>query len=405
MGPLVPGSSRIFLLFILLSAFLLSQAGGESGTISCFVIGGTGPTGNPLVACFMEDPLFTYSAEPIGSMHTLEEKRRLDRLYFPRTRGDLVDGYEMMVMVDARMGHFTTERLADLDYAFRDAGMAAFTTFGLSWESDWQPTTLYDLVPISAYENYGHSLYRVSFNRNRPPVFTPFVELGMEEIVGESYHTMVTRQGATVWAEMVPVGLPFLVSWGPAGSDPGEFWVTSGAFDRRWWGAGGDSGWSGEGAVNPYVIDLITNLILYSVDRPLISDIQARKEARHLVSGIQSQKRLVYDLMEWADRFGADVSPIFGKLVDLEARAGEGISQYLDRDYAAAIDTMESISRGVAEIGRDAVRLKNQVMYWVFATEWLVVTSAAIIAGAVVWALMVRRRLYRDTGRTRLRVD
>jgi len=390
---------------LLLTTSLFSQAFAESELISCFVIGGTGPTGNPLVACFMEDPLFTYSAEPIGSMHTLEEKRRLDRLYFPRTRGDLVEGYDVMVMIDARMGHFTTERLADLDYAFRDAGMAAFTTFGLSWVSDWQPTTLYDLVPISAYENYGHSLYTVSFNGNLPPVFTPFVELGMEKIVGESYHTMVPRQGATVWAEMVPIGLPFLVSWGPGGEDPGEFWVTSGAFDRRWWGAGGDSGWSGEGAVNPYVFDLITNLILYSVDRPLIFDIQTRKEARHLISGIQSQKRLVFDLMEWADRFGADISPISERLVDLETRAEEGISKYLDRDYAGAIETMEAISRSVAEIGLDAVRLKDQVMFWVFVVEWLVVTSTASITGVVVWALMVRRRLYRDMGRTRLHAE
>ncbi|MBU7004214.1 MAG: hypothetical protein HXS50_01510 [Theionarchaea archaeon] len=396
--------SSIFALLLLIPASLATNATG-SEIISCFVIGGTGPTGNPLVACFMEDPLFTYSAEPIGSMHTLEEKRRQDRLYFPRTRRDLVEGYDMMVMVDARMGHFTTERLADLDYAFRDAGMAAFTTFGLSWDSDWVPTTLYDLVPISAYENYRHSLYTVSFHRNRPPVFTPFVELGMEKIVGESYHTLVARQGATIWAEMVPIGLPFLVSWGPAGSDPGEFWVTSGAFDRRWWGAGGDSGWSGEGAVNPYVIDLITNLILYSVDRPLIADIQTRKEARHLISGIQSQKRLVYDLMEWADRFGADVNSIFKRLVDLETRAEEGISQYLDRDYAAAIGTMQVISRNVAEIGQDAVQLKNQVMFWVFVTEWLIVASTASITGVIIWTLMVRRRLYRDTGRTRLRVE
>ena len=106
----------LLMLFAAPIVILNQDAAGEGSEKICFfVYGGVGPAGNPFMSALMVDPVFAYSAEPVGSMHTLEEKRRRDRLYFPRTRRDLVEGYDMMILVDARLGHLTTERLADLD--------------------------------------------------------------------------------------------------------------------------------------------------------------------------------------------------------------------------------------------------------------------------------------------------
>ena len=138
-------------------------------------------------------------------------------------------------MVDARLGHLLARQLHDLDYVFREAKMTAFTTFGLSWNSDWEPTILYDLVPISVYDRYQHRPYHVEFRRDREPMFTPFVELEVEKIMGRSFRVMVTRPGAMIWADMVPPDLPFLVSWRPGGGDPGLVWTLTGASDGEWW--------------------------------------------------------------------------------------------------------------------------------------------------------------------------
>jgi dolichyl-phosphate-mannose--protein O-mannosyl transferase len=55
-------------------------------------------------------------------------------------------------------------------------------------------------------------------------------------------------------------------------------------------------------------------------------------------------------------------------------------------------------------ITRDAVKLKDEALFWVYISEWLVVTAAAMVAGVVVWSLMVRRRMYRAVGTTRMRM-
>jgi hypothetical protein len=385
----------------LLILYLPSHALGEESppVISFFVVGGVDPATNPLTGYFMQDPQFEYTGEPVASYFTLEQKRRLDRLYYPRTRQILLDSYDMLILVDARLGHLPTSKLHDLDYAFREARMPAFTTFGLSWNSDWLPTILYDLVPVSVYENYQHRPYHLVFRRERDPVFTPFVELGMEKVMGGSYHVMATRQGSVVWADMVPMDLPFLVSWRPGGGNPGVIWTLSGAFDAAWWGAGGSWGDRGK---NPFAIDFATNLIFYSLDRPLISDIQARREARLLLSSFQIQKLLILSVMDWADGLGANVGSVLRDLSELEISVQDATEVYLVEEYGSTILKMESVGREVERITGDAVRLKNEAMFWIFVSEWLVVTSVGILAGFVVWSLMIRRRLYRAVATTRL---
>jgi hypothetical protein len=376
-----------------------ADGAGEGSIISFFVIGGVDPDTNPLTGYFIEDPAFIYSGQPIPSYLTLEEKRRLDRLYYPRTRQALLEGYDMLIMVDARIGHLPTSRLGDLDYALREAGMPAFTTFGMAWESDWVPTTLYDLVPVSTYEKYQHGPYHVFFRRERDPVFLPFVDLGLERIIGGSYHTMTPKVGALIWADMVPLGLPFLVSWKLGGEDGGLIWTLSGAFDAAWWGSGGSWGTRGS---NPYAIDLATNLIFHSLGRGTIKDIKARREARRSLSAFQAQKLLVLSMMEWADRLGADVSEAFEALRDLEAGAGVALGFYLEGDYPATISSMDEVSSGVNGITEDVVALKDRTLFWIYVSEWLTVTSVAMITSYLLWALMIRRRLYRVIESTRL---
>jgi hypothetical protein len=48
------------------------------------------------------------------------------------------------------------------------------------------------------------------------------------------------------------------------------------------------------------------------------------------------------------------------------------------------------------------MRMKDQVMVWIYVIEWATVTATFAIGVYGVWTLMVRRRLYRDVGRTRL---
>ena len=391
------------LVFLLESSPVLAT---NETRISCFMIGVVNPSYNPFSVYFDEDPLFRYSVEPVPPYLPLEDKQKLDRLYYPRTRSALIEGYDFMVFADPWIDHFTRRQIHDLDYAFREAGMCAFSSFGHSFQLVWEATILYELWPVSDYQFLHNNLYRIAFRREREPIFMPFVELGIERIKGNTYHEMVARHGSTLWAEMQPNGFPWLVSWRPGGSDAGIIWVVPGAFDPAWWGVGRwmDSKATRPGTdINPYAIDFATNLILYSLDRELIADILSRREARRLIYSFRTQKILVLSMMEWADSFGANTLALSRRLTELEMGAEDATDLYLEQDYPAATAIIQQMSYEINVLTADTIDLKDEALFWVYLSEWLVVTSVMIIAGFIVWTLMVRRSMYRTVRATRLR--
>jgi hypothetical protein len=345
----------------------------------------------------MQDPLFTYRAYPLNPDLSDGDKRKLDRVYYPRTGRMLIDDYRAMIFRDARIQHFSPRMFRDLDYAFREAGMASVTAHGPSWEHAWSISTLYELSPVDDFVIRFYNPWRVSFRREREPVFLPFAELGMEKVVGDAYGTMEAKPGATIWADMQPQNVPWLVSWRASGGSGGVQWVFADKFDQQWWGIA-----FGAREANPYGLDLCTNLLLYSIGEPLIGDIHARRESRHLFTVFQGQKLLVLSMLEWAERFGASVLPLAKMLTELEEGADIAVDSYLEQDYDAAIGFMDSVNAQVVEISAEAVRLKDEAMLWVYISEWLTVTSVALLAGFVIWNLMVKRALYAETGRTKL---
>jgi len=68
-----------------------------------------------------------------------------------------------------------------------------------------------------------------------------------------------------------------------------------------------------------------------------------------------------------------------------------------------SINLVETVSGTLTEIGNDAVRLKDQALFWVYVSEWLTVTAASMLGGVMIWTLMVRRRMYRAVEVTRIR--
>jgi hypothetical protein len=96
------------------------------------------------------------------------------------------------------------------------------------------------------------------------------------------------------------------------------------------------------------------------------------------------------------------VIPLSEMLKEVEDDAERATDLYVDRDYTTAISHIDSMEEGIIEITKEAIRLKNEAMFWIYVSEWLVVSSATIISGSALWSLMVRRKMYRETGVTRL---
>jgi len=379
----------------LIASMPSASAGDEATWISAFVMGHSNYIWhNPFRILFLRDPIFRHAIFPTQDLLTPGEKERLDRVYYPRTRDLLIRSYDLIVFHDLYGWQFTSRQVFDLDYAFREAGMTAICGLAESWDHVWQPTILADLLPVSEHKStqaFVNRPYWVKFRTERDPVFLPFVDLGIEKVFGNNYCLMTARQGATIWGDIMPAEIPWMVSWRPGGSDAGMQWIVSQTFDP-WWAEEN----------NPYALDVATNMIFYSLGWPLISDIHARREARHLFANVQTQKSLILSMMEWADTFGAKTLTLSERLTDLEDEMEGAIRDYMEQDYAATISFLESMPTTVSEIAKDAMRLKDEVLFWVYLVEWLTVTSVGIIAGVAVWSLMVRRRMYRIIETTRL---
>ena len=368
--------------------------------ISCFLIGATHPSLCPFTGYFGEDPLFRYSVEPIEADLNDPDARKLDRAYYPRTREILLQSYDMIFFNDARIGHFTAKQFHDLDYAFREGGMASYWAFGPGYGQAIAGSILSDDLPISDYQGWYHQPWHVVFYRDRDPVFLPFIDLGMERVQGAAYAWMRPRPGTVTWADMQPLDMPWLVSWRPGGTHAGLTWVCADECDAYWWTLVSSARGS-----NPYAIDLATNLVLYSLGRPLISDIAIRREARYRISTFKAQKLTVLSVLEWADMFGANILPLYRQLTDLESYANTALDSYLDQSYDDSIRVMETADSRIAGISANAMDLKDRALFWVYISEWLAVTASGLISGLVVWSLMVHRRLYRPVGSTRLATD
>ena len=123
-------------------------------------------------------------------------------------------------------------------------------------------------------------------------------------------------------------------------------------------------------------------------------DMQRYAESRDFVSR----------LIDFVENFGGDSAPLHDDLIAIDVLKAEANALYLEQDFEAVVDKMVEVWDAFSEIDRKAMRLKNRALFWIYLSEWLIVTGTLMISSYVVWSLMIRRRLYREIRTTRLAV-
>jgi hypothetical protein len=80
----------------------------------------------------------------------------------------------------------------------------------------------------------------------------------------------------------------------------------------------------------------------------------------------------------------------------------ESFDKYREYSFAEASEIMELAMSRFAALREDAMDLKDGALLWIYLTQWVAVTGTSLTTGVVIWTLMVRKRLYREVGTTRL---
>lgn len=371
----------------------------------------------PLQMWFASEPLVDYLAVPsrdlAGNLGGDEAMKRFIRLYFPRTLNEVRD-FDFILLNSPVVYLFTSEQLAWMYEAIIEGTGGLNTASVMSQDASihgaWAASVLQTAFPndapgvVAKYAGATSSIgpFRVRINRDfSEPILTPFIPLGVETFNGHDSRIIIAREGASTLAWQVgnfpPVtDVPYIAIWD---YQNGRTITTGDAFGHTFW----SSYRGGRITDNIYALDMLMNMIFYCTRRELPGDVLAFHNMRIYFVEFRTRMGLLTALMEFIDRFGANPEPIQRRAVELEELAGAARESYLAQDFEACSALMESAIGGFAEAEGEALELRRRALLWVYAIEWMVTTSALMISGSVLWALMVRRRLYRAVASTRAR--
>jgi hypothetical protein len=414
-------------LIVLVGVLISTVSGAEEDTLKVMIAGN--PTRIGIASMWLRvDPLtdpLVIPARVREGYWTQSEIQRFVRLYFPRNYEILLT-YDFMILASIEIWMLSDRQQEMLHDGVLEGigGMQTRSVMsGHGYISiPWAESMLSDAFPNDAdavvstdYVFHGLPM-RVVFNRHPgvPPVLIPYADLSgiTTSFPGYTTSLAIPKIGAVVVSYSVG---PYLYGYPGAYSDP-EFrnpgWIPHSMF----WKYGKGVTWTlqdnfGVGDVfpfwntnyNPYAPDMVLAMLIYSTGRTLPADVAQVHMLRSQFIEYDTIRGLAYSLIEFVDQFGATTDKIVEKLDSIGETVSEGKRLYRQNLYEEASELMDEALSEMDAVGREAMKLKDEAMMWVYLIQWLSVTGVSLIAGLVVWTLMVKRRLYREVAATRMR--
>jgi len=375
----------------------------NTGRIGVLCIGDTSYGESPILGWLSLDFVVQWQELPtdVGGVMSDEAAKKVTRIYTPRTLERLVQSYDVLLLLEPRMEWFSGAEMR----RFRDSVELGVSSLLTLWpdsegylslvESDLGPVYPQEFAP--SFEADDNLPYHVLVERDNPPVLTPFLTLGIEKFAGDGTRPMHPKQGSTVWAwaeKSSALGSSedeYIISW-TFGEKKAETWVVGVDVDEQWFSMG---------AGNRYGGDIILNIFYYSVGKELPPNIELIHSIRDAFFRFNVEKKLVLAVLEFVDSFGANTAGLERKLAQADDGKEEAQRLYLESEYEACYDQIKLMAEGLAKLNEEAMAMKDRALFWVYLTEWSVVSGTSVLAGFALYSLMVRRRLYREVLVTR----
>jgi len=381
-------------------ALLLIPHAFAQGKIRLLLIGDVTLGESPIQEWLKDDPAMTFEIVPCNVENIpIQDQYRAARIYTPRTEDDFSSRFDMMVMLDTNLAFFTDKQIHLFYVMVVEHGMGIFHT-----PNQHKGHPVYDLFASTDLgkvfpHDYSKDLrwpieqpYRIVVNRDPSlePVLTPFLDYGIENVVGGKYGELYARPGSTTWATMIPQNLPWQISW-EYGEKKARTWCNAEDVDDPWWNV----------INNPYGADVFLNEVLYIARRKLATDIPTVHKLRNDFKEYRTRRGIIYGILDFADKFGANPARVEKEIIAVDAIRNQAFESYTAQDFTASIEYMEKALDGLEKAAADAMRLKDRALFWIYLVEWLSVTGTSILAGSLLWMLMVRRALFKQVVTTR----
>jgi hypothetical protein len=131
-------------------------------------------------------------------------------------------------------------------------------------------------------------------------------------------------------------------------------------------------------------------------------DLELVHQIRSMFNTYHYKRNYLISTMDFADKFGANLAGVEAGLAEVGDTKKVADRQYIIQELEESLGTMEAALQEMDSLTADVITAKDRALFWIFMIEWLVVSGTSMVAGVVVWTLMVRRRLYREVKVTRL---
>jgi hypothetical protein len=157
----------------------------------------------------------------------------------------------------------------------------------------------------------------------------------------------------------------------------------------------------GEVHLREHYVDFVLNHVYFLAQVKIPEDLQLIHQLRASFYEYFDQMAMTSGLLEFIDKFGANTRPVEEMLLESEAMKEDAELLYLRDDYSGAWESMSAVMERFDRISQESVKIKDRALMWVYMTEWLAVMGTLAICGSIIWALMVKRRLYKEVSVTR----
>jgi len=318
------------------------------------------------------------------------------RNYFPRTYSRYLD-QDVIVLCDASAKAFRTDHFRWMRDGVLEGGQGMVMLGGAEsfMSGGWKDNEVADILPCEMLDlelsQSGGSIVVIDqedeFIRS-----LPMDRLGSYGFFHSANNIQPRSRASYIASLSKPFGImPLLMWW-----DIGEGRTM--AHSAGWQPAAGNTFMKWE-----YYGDYAINMMLFLAGRKLPEDIEMVYLVRRRMREVNDGLNMLISLIEMVEKLGGSGYGLNQLLVEIQEERGEAVDLYVEADLDGGLAALASVLGMVEEAMGEAIRARDQAAFWIFLTEWAVVSGTSMLAGVAVWVLMVRRRLYREVEITRLR--
>jgi len=321
-----------------------------------------------------------------------EAAQRNMRTYMPRTYSRLVEDYDLILTSDTDCSVFTTEWVDWLARAVTDDGLGLLWLGSIQSQSftGCQGTTLAEVLPCQPGEDLdvtGSFSVRIVDGKEPLMVLLPWQNAPPLARV----NSQVARQGSSLWAKAYWVKeYPLMTYWkmgkGAALCFAGKF-------------PGGVMPWAQDWAFFP---EAVIYLAYRTAGRALPRDVLLFRQLVGEFIDYEGRKSMAASAIAFVEQFGGRTDTLYRQLDDVANRKAAADAAYLSADYEASLAIMDEAKADQLAVMEMAMKAKDSVLLWVYITEWCAITATIMVTSSAVWGLMIKRRLYREAGSSRL---